>query len=120
MACGSVFSVSELHNFSGQYRYLFKFRGLIRWYIVPYFLLKKSLLLPTNYEIRGLVGSQNGANIHMSVPKSLQYLPTNLYTSMVDFIFFWRLVESPLDSLYGCMLGDTVCAGLDLRSVPNM
>ena len=91
-----VFSVSKLHNFSRQYHYLFKFRGLIRRYIVPYYLLKKSLLLPTYFEIRGLVGSQNGTNIHMSVPKSLQYLPTNLYTSVVDFIYFRRLVESPL------------------------
>ena len=92
-----MFSVSELHNFGRQYHYLFKFHGLIRSYIVPYFLLKKSLLLPTYYEIRGLVGSQNGANIHMSVPQSLQYLPTNLYTSVVDFIYFRRLVESPLE-----------------------
>ena len=46
-------------------------------------------------KIRGLVGSQNGTNIHMSVPTSLQYLPTNLYTLVVVFIYFRRLVESP-------------------------
>ena len=34
----------------------------------------------------------------MLVPKSLQYLPTNLYTSVVDFIYFRRLVESQLNS----------------------
>ena len=78
--------MSHLHNSSRQYYYLFKLRGLIRRYIVLYFLPKKSLLLPTYYEIRGLVGSQNGANIHMSVPTSLQYLATNLYTSVVDLI----------------------------------
>ena len=41
-----------------------KVRGLIRRYIVLYILLKKLLLLPTYYEIRGLVGSQDGTNIH--------------------------------------------------------
>ena len=35
-------------------------------------------------------------NIPSSVPSSLQYLATNLYTSMLDFIHFHRLVESAL------------------------
>ena len=52
---------------------------LIRRYVVPYFLQKKSLLLPTYYEIRGLAGSQDSAHIHSSVPTSL----TNLYTLVV-------------------------------------
>ena len=91
-----MFSVSQLHNFSRQYYYLFKFRGLIRRYIVLYFLQKKSLLLPTYYEIRGVVGSQDGTNIHSSAPISLYYLPTNLDTSVADFIYLRSLVESPL------------------------
>ena len=56
------------------------------------FYKKKSLLLPTYYEIRGLVGSQDGTNIHSSVPISLYYLPINLDTSVADFIYFRRLV----------------------------
>ena len=44
----------------------------------------------------GLVGSQNGAYTHLSVPKSLQYLTTNLYTLVVVFIYFHRLVEEAL------------------------
>ena len=94
-----MFSVSQVHNVSQQYYYLFKFRGLIRRYIVLYFLPKKSFLLPTYYGIRGLVGSQNGANIHLSVPTSLQDPAINLYMSVVDFIYFCRLVESPLQVL---------------------
>ena len=90
--------MSELHNFSQQYYSLFRFRGLNRRYIVLYFLLRKSLLLPT--EIRGLVGSQDCAYFHWSVPTSLYYLPTNLYTLVVDFINVLRLVESAL-----CVLG---------------
>ena len=68
---------------------------LIRWYIVLYFLPKKSIL-PTNGKIKGLIGSQNGANIHSSVLTSLQYPTIKLYTSVVDFIHFRRLVESAL------------------------
>ena len=45
---------------------------LIRRHIVLYFLPKRPFLLPTNHKIRGLVGSQNGASIHWSVPISLQ------------------------------------------------
>ena len=86
-----VFSVSQVHNVSWQYYYLFKFCGLIHRYIVLYFLPKKSFLLPTYYEIRGLVGSQNGANIHSSVQTSLQDPAINLYTSVVDLIYFRRL-----------------------------
>ena len=41
---------------------------LIRRYIVLYFFPKKSLLLPIYYEIIGLVGSQDGAYFHWSVP----------------------------------------------------
>ena len=51
------------------------------------------------FKIRGLDGSQKGANIHMSVPISLQYPPTNLYTSVVHFILFRRLVEYLLQIL---------------------
>ena len=91
-----MITVSQLHNFSRQYYFLFKFRGLFRRYIVLYFLPKKSLLLPTYYEIRGLVGTQDGTNIHLSVPISLYYLPTYLDTSVADFIYFRHLVESPL------------------------
>ena len=65
-------------------------------YSVLYFLPKRPLLLPTNYEIIGLVVSQNSANIYLSVPTSLQYLPTNLYKSVVDFVYFRRLVEEAL------------------------
>ena len=89
--------MSQLRNFSRQYYYLFKFRGLIHRYIVLYFLPQKSLLLPTYYEIKGLVGSQDSTNIHLSVPISLYYLPTNLDTSVADFIYFRRLVESLLE-----------------------
>ena len=69
---------------------------LIRRYIVLYFLPKRPFLLPTNHKIRGLVGSQNGTSIHWSVPISLQDQGINLYTSVVDFFYFRRLVESPL------------------------
>ena len=93
-----MFSVSELHNFSRQYYSLFKFRGLIHRCIVLYFLLKKSRLLQTYYKMRGLVGSQDGTYFHWSVPTSLFYLPTNLYTMVVDFINVRRLVESALYS----------------------
>ena len=51
--------------------------------------------MPT-YEIKGLVGSQDGTYFHWSVPTSLNYLLTNLYTSVVDFIYVRRLVESAL------------------------
>ena len=70
--------------------------GLIRRYTILYFLPKKSNLLSTNYKITGFVVCQNGAHIPSSVPKSLQYLVTNLYTSVVDFIYFRRLVEEAL------------------------
>ena len=69
---------------------------LIRRYTLLYFLPKKLFLLPTNDGITGLVGSQDGANTHSSVPKSLQYLATNLYISVVDFIYFRRPVEEAL------------------------
>ena len=69
---------------------------LIRWYTVLYFLPKRAILLPTNDKITGLVGSQNGANIHWSVPTSLQDPAISLYTSVVDFLKFRLLVESPL------------------------
>ena len=49
--------------------------------------------MPTHYKIRGLVVSQNGSNIHSSVPTSLQYLTPNLYTSVIDLIYFRHLVE---------------------------
>ena len=71
---------------------------LIRQYIVLYFLPKNSILLPTNDKITGLVIRQNGANVHKSVPTRLYYLPTYVYTSAVYFIYFRRLVESPLIS----------------------
>ena len=93
-----MFSVSQLHDFSQQYYYLFKFCGLIRRHIVLYFLLKKALLLPTYYEIRGLVGSQDGTNIHLSVPISLYYFLTNLDISVAGFIYFRLLLESLLYS----------------------
>ena len=44
--------------------------GFSRLYTVIYFLPKYSNLLPTNYKIRDFVVSQNGANIHTSVPIS--------------------------------------------------
>ena len=47
-----MFSVSEVHNSSRQYHYLFKFHGIICRYIVPYFLQKKIVLLPTKRKIR--------------------------------------------------------------------
>ena len=52
--------------------------------------------MPTKYRIRPLVVCQNGPNINTSVPKSLQYPATNLFTSVVDFIYFRRLVEEAL------------------------
>ena len=52
------------------------------------------ILLPINYKIKGLVGSQNSTNIHRSVPIRLQDPAINLYTSVVDFIHVHRLVES--------------------------
>ena len=48
--------------------------------------------------MRGQIGSQNGTTIHWSVPTSLQDPAINLYTSVVDFIYFRRLVESPLQT----------------------
>ena len=91
-ACGSVFSVSELHNSSRQYHYLFKCHGIICRY-------KKIVLLPTKRKIRPFVGCQKDANIHLSVPTSLYDPAINLYTSVVHFIKFRRLVESALYSL---------------------
>ena len=70
--------------------------NLICRYIVLYFLPKKSLLLLTNYEIKGLVVSHNGTNIHLLVPTSLNYPATNLYTSVVDLIYFRRSMELAL------------------------
>ena len=52
--------------------------------------------MPLNHKIRGLVGSQNGSNFHSSVRTYLQNPVTNLYTSVVDFIHFRRLVEPAL------------------------
>ena len=69
-------------------------------FIVLYFLPKTPHLLLTNYKIKGLVGSQNDAYIHLSVHKSLQYLATNLYTAMVNFNFFSLLVEEALKTQY--------------------
>ena len=71
---------------------------LIRRYIVLYFLPKASIPLPTNDEITGIICSQNDANIHWSVPTSPQDPGINLYTSVVDFNYFCRLVESPLQT----------------------
>ena len=62
-----MFSESKLHNFSRQYYYLLKSWGLIHRYIVLY-VPKQTGLLPTYYEIRGLVGSQNGSYMHLLVP----------------------------------------------------
>ena len=47
--------------------------------------------------IRPFVIRQNGTNINLSVPARLHYLPTNLYTSVVDFIHFHCLVEEALE-----------------------
>ena len=91
-----MFSVSKLNNFGRQYYYLFNFRGIIGRYIVLSFLPQNRLLRPTNHKIRALVGSQDGAYFHWSVPSSLCYLPTNLYTSVVDFIYVRPPVESAL------------------------
>ena len=71
---------------------------LIRRYIVLYFLPKTSILLLTNDKIKGLIGSQDGANIPSSVPTSLHDPAINLYKSAVDFIYFRRLVEWALKS----------------------
>ena len=49
--------------------------------------------MQTYYEIRCLVGSQDGANVHLLVPTNLCYLQTNLYTSVVDSIYIRRTVE---------------------------
>ena len=91
-----MFSVSQLNDFGRQYYYLVNFRGLIARYIVLYFLPQNPLLRPTNYKIRASVGSQDGAYFHWSVPTSLCYLPTNLHTSVVDFIYVRPPVESAL------------------------
>ena len=69
---------------------------IIRRYVVLYFLPKKSLLLQTYYEIRGLVSSHNGANMHSSVPTILYHLLTNIYTTVVDLIYVYRLMEPAL------------------------
>ena len=68
------------------------------------FLPKSPLLLPTYHKMRGLVSSQNSANIHSLVPISLQDPAINLYTSVVDFIYFRCLVESALYTLHGMFL----------------
>ena len=70
--------------------------GFIFRYIVLCFYPKKPLLLPTKCKIRGLVICQDDAMFHSLVPTSLYYLPSNLYTSVVDFIYVCRLVESAL------------------------
>ena len=71
--------------------------GLIRRYIAPCFLPKTLHLPPTKYKIRPFVIRQNGANIHSLVHISLWHPVTNLYTSVVDFVKFFRLVEEALD-----------------------
>ena len=65
---------------------------VIHRYTVLYFLPKRSILLPTNDRITGLVGSQNSANILSSVPTSLQDPVINLYMPVVDFLKFRHLV----------------------------
>ena len=59
---------------------------------------KKIVLLPTKCKIRPFVGRQNDVNIHLSVPISLCYSATNLYTSVVYFNCSCRLVESALEA----------------------
>ena len=54
-------------------------------------------LLPTYHEIRGLVGSQKGTYFNWSVPTSLQYLPTNHNTLVVDLIYFVAPWKRPLN-----------------------
>ena len=51
------------------------------------------------YKVRVFFVCQNGANIHSSVPTSLHYLATNLYTTVVDLIYFHRLIELALNLL---------------------
>ena len=69
---------------------------ILSLYCTVLFLTKRQLLLPTNHKLRGLVGSQNGINIHSSGPISLQDPAINLYTSVVDFIYFRWPVELAL------------------------
>ena len=71
---------------------------ICRYIILYFFLPKRPLLLMTNCKIRSLVVSQNGSNIHSSVTTSLQYPATNLYTLVVDFIYFRLLVEPALNA----------------------
>ena len=72
---------------------------LIGRYVVLYILQKKTLVPTMNIEKQMFVGRQKDANVYLSMPTSRHYLATNLYTSVVDFIHFRRLVESLLDSL---------------------
>ena len=89
-----VFSGSQLHTFSRQYHYLFKSCGLIRRYIVLWFLPKKTLLLQTKYEIKGLGSSQGGANISVSrflqVCSARQQICIHWWVILSIFVSSWN------------------------------
>ena len=78
--------------------------GIIRRYIVLYFLPKETLLLLPKYKTRGFVICQNGANIHSSVPTSLQYPAKNLDTSVVILFIFVVLWNRPLNEIRQSLL----------------
>ena len=99
-ACGTVISESQRLNFRLYCYYFLNFKAILcfDWslHCTVFFCPKRQLLQLTNYEIRGLVVSQRGTNIHWSVPTSLLDQTINLYTLVVGFVYFCRLVEPTL------------------------
>ena len=115
-ACVTVFSDYQRPNFCQQLYYLIHFKGIMRLnlslHCTARFTKKKILLLPTKYEIRDFLVCH--ISIRCPYPfvgayKSSLYLATNLYTSVVDFIYFRHLVEEAL--LLGTVLCDCVSLG---------
>ena len=83
--------------------------------MVLYIFPKQPLLLPTKCRIRGLVVRQNDTNPHLLVPTSLYYLQTDLYTSVVAFIYVHRLMESPFEAGVGLAYGGAM--GTDISGI---
>ena len=98
LACGIVVYESQQLNLNWQCYILLEFTAILWFNLLPYctkLLTKNSALPLTKYKI-----SQNSANIHSSMPISLWYLATNLYTSAVDFVKFHRLLEEALERVF--------------------
>ena len=63
---------------------------LIRRYIVLYFLPKKSILLPTNDKITGIIGSQNGPNVHSLQDPCQRSICIHRWSILITFIISWN------------------------------